>query len=361
MSKNINLSEKNVSTFRKTIGWVSLSFIFAMLVALVLGFIPAFQQSASAWKMIFGALEIFGVRTKPLTYCLLRFGFAAAYFFVLAFAIKSLVKIFKSINQWKNSEHDTNISRFAIKACVRSQNEIFWTFIALMVVSHVLNSYRLGLWSTIILSLFVLINLALNCAILLVYKRSWLESVLSPLSTTLVLVVTLLFVFNVRSVDLDIFIKQVFVFIKSLVHVSYHRLFQSIFNWILIPPFTIYVTIKLLLLFRESLSHGITSWKGKSFMLTTLIGFGVITLVQIVSCESLSAWVLWNLHINNLEFALVGLSVFFLSKNQGTSCPDVPSYDDVIKAEMEAQARELEALETEEIIETTETVETSIE
>ena len=361
MNKNINLSEKDASILRKIIGWVSLSFISAMILALVLGFIPIFQQSSNVWKMILGVLEIFSIRTKPLVYCLFRCGFSVAYFLVLIFAVKSLIKIIKNINYWKDSELDTNIARSAIKLCVTLQNEMFLAFVVLMVVSHMLNSYRLGLWSTLIFSVFVLVNLAINCAILILLKREWLESILSSLSTTLMLVVALLFVFNVRSVDLDIFIKQIFVVLKSLFYVSFPRLFQSVFNWFLVPIFTMYVTIKLLWLFKESLLHGITSLRGKKFMLTTVIGFAVITLMQIVFCNSFSLWVLSNLVINNLEFPLVGLAVYFLFKNQGTKCPDIPSYDDIIKAEMEAQARELEALETEEIIETTETVDASIE
>lgn len=361
MNKNINLSEKDASIFRKTIGWGSLFFVSAMILALALGFIPIFQQSSNLWKMFLGILEIFGIRTKPLVYCLFRCGFSVAYFLVLVFAVKGVINMIKNINYWKNSEHDTNVARSAIKLCVNLQNEIFLAFVVLMVVSHMLNSYRLGLWSILIFSVFVLVNLALNCAIMLLLKREWLDSVLSSLSTTLVLVVALLFVFNVKSVDADILIKQVLAFLKSLFYVSYHRLFQSVFNWFLVPSFTIYVTVKLLLLFKESLNHGITSWKSKKFMLTTVIGFAVIALMQIISCDSFSLWVLWSLVINNLEFALVGLAVFFISQTQGTKCPDIPSYDDIIKAEMEAQARELEALETEEAIETTETVEASIE
>ena len=358
MNKNINLSEKGASSLKKAIGWGSLSFISAMILALALGFIPIFQQSSNIWKMFLGVLEIFSIRTKPLVYCLFRCGFSAAYFLVLVFAVKSLIKAIPNIKHWKDSEHDTNVARSAIKLCVNLQNEIFLAFVVLMVLSHMLNSYRLGLWSILIFSVFVLVNLALNCAILLLLKREWHESVLSSLSTTLVLVVTLLFVFNVKSVDADILIKQAFAFLKALFYVSYHRLFQSVFNLFLVPSFTIYVTIKLLLLFKKSLNYGITSWKSKQFMLTTVIGFAVIALMQIISCDSFSLWVLWSLVINNLEFALVGLAVYFLSKNQGTKCPDIPSYDDIIKAEMEAQARELEALETEEIIETTETTET---
>ena len=58
MNKNITLSEKNVSSFRRMIGWLSLTLSSLTLIAIAAGFIPIFQQSSNAWKMLLGLFEI---------------------------------------------------------------------------------------------------------------------------------------------------------------------------------------------------------------------------------------------------------------------------------------------------------------
>ena len=355
MNKNITLSEKNVSSFRRMIGWLSLTLSSLTLIAIAAGFIPIFQQSSNAWKMLLGIFEIFNIRTKPLIFCLLRFAFSLVYFLVLVLGIRNLIQTIKNMNVWRKGENDTNLSRSAISHCVASQNEIFVMFIVLMVLAHVLNAYKLGLWSTIILSVLILLNFAINYMKILLYKRDLIESIFSPLSTTLMLVITLLFVFNVHSVDFDMLIKQIFAFIRSILYVPFRRLFVSVFDFILIPGFTMYVIVRIVLLCRESVCDGIRSfdftYKCKKFMITTLVGFVVIVCAHTISSDALNLWMLWNLITNHLEFALAGVAVFFLSKNLGTSLPNVPSYDDLIKEALESEEKTDEIID-ETIVET---------
>ena len=82
-------------------------------------------------------------------------------------------------------------------------------------------------------------------------------------------------------------------------------------------------------------------------MITTLVGFVAIVCAHIIASDALNLWMLWNLITNHLEFALAGVAVFFLSKNLGTSLPNVPSYDDLIKEALESEEK------TDEIIDET--------
>lgn len=365
MNKNINISEKTAVLMRKATICLTLCLSATTLILIVLGFVPNFDQSANAWKMFGNLLEVFSIGTKPLMFCLLRFGFATCYFILVFFVIRDLIAIIQNIKRSKNDEHDTDRARSILTNCVMVCNEIFVKFVAFMVLSYILDSYRLSLWSVLVLAFLILFNFSINYLRMLLLKRNLFESAFSPISTVLILVIVMLFMFNYNSIDFDIYIKQTINFVGSVFDIPWKLVISGLFGVVLIPTFFLYFLIRLLFIFRGSISYGMKFWNFerncKRFMIINLIAFSVIVISQIILNGSYSLWAFWNLSINNLEIVFAGLAVYFLSKNQGTNYPDVPSYDDIIKAEMEAQARELEALETEEIIETTETVDASIE
>ena len=361
MSKNINLSEKIAVSIRKATAFFSLFISAMMLILIILGFIPNFDQSANAWKMFGNLMELFSIGTKPLMFCLLRFGFAICYFFMLFWGIRDLISIIRNIKCRINDDHDTNASRSMLSNCVMLYNKIFVRFVVLVVLSHILDSYNLSLWSGLVLSVLVLFNFAINYIKMLLLKRDLIESAFSPLGTVLILTIVILFMFNYNSVDFDIYIKQIINFIRSSFDIPFRRVVQGLFEFVLIPSFFLYALVRLVLIFREFISYGVKSWRFeqicKRFAVINLIAFAVIVISQIISSESYSLRMLWKLCINNAELILFGVAVYFLSKNQGTKCPDIPSYDDIIKAEMEAQERENEAAKEAETIETIEITE----
>ena len=345
MNKTSNLSDKSAVYLRNTIGFASLGTSFLIIASIILGIIPIFDISSNPITIVYNLAEFVKIASEPLLYCLLHIAFSIIYIVVLVLSIMKLIEQIKTVKLWKSDTHDTKTARYALTNCVMMQNEILIYFVILMVSSYVIDSYKLNFISNLVLVMLVVLTFAVNYMRKLLVKRHLLEGVLSPLITTVLLVIIMLFVFNTLNVDLDIFVRQSTNFIRAVFtmigKISFNYFLKIFVAQILVPTFSFYVLVEFILLLIGSVSFGMRfvslEQNCKRFMLVNLIAFGVIVALQVLAEGVYQPDVMLNCALNNLEFVIFGVSIFLISKNQGSDIPDAKAYEDFVRETVECQ------------------------
>lgn len=348
MNKTYNLSDKTAVSLRKIIGIISIVLSILSVVLIGVGFIPLFQRKSSIITIGYNALEILKFTSKPLFYCLFKCAFSILYVVLVWLSVRDIFALFASMKGWMKEEHDTKKARTSVTNCVLIQNDIFIRFIVLFVVSYALDSFVLTPMSKLILIGYALANIILNVMRMFLVKHNLLEGLLSPVSTGLLLLVAMLFMFNIFDVELGVVIKQFIRFLQVLFvlgsTVSTGYIFTTVATQIILPIFYIVVLIRLVNAFVTSITYG-TKFTGfarscKSIMIGNIVVSVIIMSLQMIGEKNANPEVLFTLLINNLGFILLSVAVFLLSKNQGSDIPDVPDYDELLKEEQERQAQE---------------------
>ncbi len=343
METRINLSEKSAISLRKSIGILSLILSVVIMIIIVFGGIPIFKQGSNLIKMIYNLFEIFNITSEPILFCLLRFGFAALYFTLLVFIVKDFITMTKTVKKWSKDEHDTKRARLSVSICLGMYNDIFVKFIIIAASSYVLDSYKLSIGANLVFALLVLIHFALNSMKVILVKRHLADSIFAPLISTFVLIVAAMFMFNSLDFELDLYVRQLLNFFSMVFtlmgSVSWGLILKTLMTQVFLPAFGVYVIVRLILLFIASMSHGMKfvnfEKNCKIFMITNLIVFGATTVVLMVSEGTFVPSRLIDLLVGNLEYALLGVALFVISKNQGSSVPNAPAYDDLIQEEIQ--------------------------
>ncbi len=339
MNKIINLSDKSAVALRKIVGFFSIALSAINLVIVLLGVIPIYQQRSNPITIACNLLEVLNITSKSFFHCYLKFGFSIFYIITLIFIVKDFIGMVKFPKLWIKDEHDTGLARISLEISVTAQNNIFIRIIVLMVVSYMLDSFRLSFWAKFILVVLALGNFALNAMKTFLNKQNYLESIFSPVATTVILLCLTLFMFNVCNMDITIYIKSFANCIRTIINVSdsfsTRHILQMIISQILVPSLNIYILVTLVMVFIVSASYGVKFWKFericKRFMIINIIALGVVVVLDIIAKGQFGLAALFNSIFNNWEFVLFSIAVFFLSKNHGSTFPNAPTYDDLLK------------------------------
>lgn len=338
MNKTLNFSDKFAVSFRKIIGIASMVFSVFGILLVVFGIIPVYQRKATPIIMVKNLFEIIKIGSKPLLYRVFHFGFSLLYFALLALLVRDLVMMIKYSGVWFKEEHDTKRARASVLKCVEFQNHIFIKVIILSVASYLLDPFGLGMWAKIIFIVLTFVNFALNFGKWLLVKRKILNCLLPTLSSTLILICTMLFMFN-SEIKLETLIRSSVNFVRMILSfgktLSNEFIVQVFLTNIVLPAFYIYVLVRLMIFFVISTSYGSGFYRFerncKNFMITNMIALGIILIVEIIIRNDHTSLPILPLLVNKWEFALLSVVVFLLSKNHELGCVDAPSYDDLIQ------------------------------
>ena len=350
MNNTTKLSDNAAVSLRRTVGIISLILSVLTIALILIGIVPIFHQSSNPITIVYNAFEVLSITSKPFLYCLLKIVFSLIYVILLILSLKDLFAIIRSSKFWFKEKNDTKMGRTSITNCVFIHNDIFVRLIALFVISYSFDSYTLSLGTTIILVVMTLCNFAINFLRMFLAKRNVMESIFSPMSTCLMLLVTMLFMFNICDVEIGMLIRQMFDAGRMLIYmggtVGSEYIIHTILTGVVVPILYLCVLGKLTHSFVTSVSYGrkysgfVSSCRG--LMISNIIFACVIVTVQMISERSTDPTTFFALILGYLEFILFSIAVFLLSKNQGSDLPDAPTYDDLMEAQNAQPAGEFE-------------------
>lgn len=337
MNNTYESSYKSMVSLRRTIGILALILSIVTIVAILLGIVPIYKQSGDVITVGENLFLFLGLMTKPIYYIAFRIIFSIIYIILVVKSVKDLIVMFKASKFWIKDENDTKIARTSITNCVAMYNDIFIRLIALLVASYAFDSFKLRLLGKLLLIALSVCQLVINVLRMYLVKRNFWDSVFSPLSSSLVLTVLMLFMFNIYNVNISVFCRQLGgvgrVLIRLTGTVSSAYIVQVVVTQIVLPILYIVVLFKLLHLFTESISYGI-KYSGyidscKRTMIANIVICCIVVAAQMISERNTNPAVFFSLIMNYMEFILLSVSIFLLSKNQGSSLPDAPVCEDL--------------------------------
>jgi len=346
MNKTLELSNGTAVLLRRLVGLSSLLVSIGCTAAILLGFIPLYHESTTVITILYNLFEILNITKKSIWYCVCCAGYSVLYIVLAIKSIKDIFWIVKQKNNWFNPKYDGEEPRKRATNCVEITNAITFRFIFLLVLSYLIDGYKLSTGNWVIIGAVVFVNLLVNYLRMFYVKRNFAASIFSPLSTTLIFVAAILFVFNICNVEFTLLVRQTgnvvrMLGIGILSHVNIEYIIKTVCSNLLLPFFYLFVVHGLLRAYIDSVSYG---KKYADFypyclkmMKRNLIFIGVIIVLQFVAEKTTQPEAIINSILANLEFILLNVAIYFLSKNQGVDLPDAPYSDYIEQPDEEAE------------------------
>ncbi len=325
-------SNDYVVVVRRIAGVLSLVISGFIVLAITLGFVPIFMQNGNPIVAVINSIEVLNLGDAPLYYILSHVVLSIVYAVILGFCIKDFVLMLCRLTFWVGEDHDTKLSRSSLVNCVSSGNDIFVRFIILMLASYSVDSYKLETWKIVVLFLLILGNMAVNVMQNYVFKHKFWVSAHSPAITTLILVVTLLFTFNIYDVEIVMFLREFSNAWRAVFSMGdmlpFPYIVHTVVTYVIIPITHMYLLVKFYLAFKNSMSSGTQenayAHSCKSLMITSAVMAGIIATGYVISEGSIIALISIP-----MDMVILSVAVFLLTKSQGTDIPDVPPCDEL--------------------------------
>ena len=149
-------------------------------------------------------LETVFIGKTSFVYFLGNVAFCGLYIYTLVMAIIDIVACIRSMKIWLLSKEDNKKNRVETRTVVIKLNNCITRYLILLMVSYMITAFNIGVMNTILLCLLIGGSLAVNIAKNIIYKGELVDSVVTALNRTIILLASLFLVFFSQLQTLDI-------------------------------------------------------------------------------------------------------------------------------------------------------------
>lgn len=352
----MELSNKRVILLQRVVSTLAVAFSGVCIAMMLFGFVPFMQRSANVLVVFENAFEVLKIFNKNFWQCIACGVFALFYAFQVFNSLKMFLSIVRERKQWFMLKHDTAHAREQVNVVVLRFNRIMIRLTVLMIVSYIIDAYRLDGGRLLLLAIVVLANFVANALKLFYFKRNVEASTFAPISVTLIMCALFIYLFKVLNVQVLSLLKQLYnvLFILGMDDMSVQYVLATVIMQILMPILHLYIIYCLLDILDDAMCYAETNRESFAESIKTLnkklfIILGVIAAVQCYAYDSLNFEGIFNVVLYYVDIVLVLLGVYFLSRNAQAEYPNAPTEEELAEAaaaaEYEAAVEEGEVVE----------------
>ena len=336
MNKTYVFSDQTAVIARRLVAILSLCVSVLVLVVWILGVVPINHVNSDPKVIVDNLFEILNLGTKPFWYCASRALFSVLYvwFFIASCAdIRNNVACKKT---WWGEENDTQNSRFSATNCVSTSNRILTRFAFLFLISFMISPFNLSFGKQLIFVLLLMANFAINVARLFYLKRNFVDSIIPPLTTFVMLALLLMFMYNVYDVNVAYVFNRVITFFRGITmfkNFGEGFIWETLLSLIVQPIFHIIMLYLLAKAYIESMYYGSYSFDYietcKKIMITGIVVTCVTIIIRMVVTKNTNSDAFFDMLMQNAEMVALCLCVYFGSKAHVLVLKDAPVYDGI--------------------------------
>jgi len=201
--KPITLEKEKFFLIKKITLIAAFSLICLTLICLIFGAIPLRGRAMGVVPLVNTVLETIFIGKTSFVYFLGNVAFCGFYIYTLVKAIIDIIVCIKSMKLWLSNE-DNKKTRIEARTVVITLNNCITRYLVLLMISYMITAFNIGVMNTILLCLLIGGSLAVNIAKNIIYKGELVDSVVTALNRTIILLASLFLVFFSQLQTLDI-------------------------------------------------------------------------------------------------------------------------------------------------------------
>ncbi len=187
MAKIISLSPRNAGILRRAASILSFLVILAVIVFLLVGFVPFQDREMTVFIAIDNVLDFVDFFKFGSLQCLLGVIFSIWYIVFIIKLIKTLIEHLISIKAWLFTKKTNNDTRSATRLILDSSNSVLLNFVVIFTSSYMFDNFRVSPIVILTFAILIFIIVIANAMSVLVFKGSVHDAVFTSINKGLVL------------------------------------------------------------------------------------------------------------------------------------------------------------------------------